>query len=96
LTLGLEDNNLSPRSVEPLLRAMRAGSALVSLTLDMQHGAEFSKVRTAKKFMANKVLTMLAASNKKESALMIPSEPPGRAQPAAARPQRPPLWKIKP
>lgn len=61
-SIGLEENYLPPSATESLLRAMRQSPSLKSVALDLQHGGDYTKERTAKEMMAEFALVMLGGS----------------------------------
>uniref|UniRef100_A0A7S2D1G9 Uncharacterized protein n=1 Tax=Haptolina brevifila TaxID=156173 RepID=A0A7S2D1G9_9EUKA len=62
--IGLEQNELPPTVTDSLLRAMRVSSSLATLSLDLQHGGEYSKQQTADELMKKYTISKLAGKKK--------------------------------
>lgn len=60
MSLSLEDNELTPQSTEPLLRAQQASATLKELHLGMEHGGNYGKAHTADELRRNMTIAFLS------------------------------------
>ncbi len=66
--LSLEDNGLDAASTEPLLHAMQASKAMTNLSLDLEHGGSYERVRTKDEMASRLALQFIQIAARKKPA----------------------------